>query len=66
MWYILDAETLEKINKLNSKREAIFLYSENGKSKRIRKGVYLVTSENSHYAYESYIVHEDYLAQIRS
>lgn len=66
MWYVLDTETLEEVNKLSSKREAVWLYSKNGKSKRISRGIYITTSENSNYSYESYIVHEDYLSHFRS
>lgn len=58
MWIVIDVDSLQICEILNYKREAIFIYSQNGKSKKIAKGLYLVSNYNSLHEYESFLVNE--------
>lgn len=58
MWLVIDADSLQIVDIRNHKREAVFLYSQNETSKRIAKGLYLLSDNNSLQGYESFLVNE--------
>lgn len=59
MWLVIDADSLEIVDSLNHKREAVCIYSSNETSKKIAKGLYLVSNNNSWQGYESYVVNKE-------
>lgn len=58
MWLVIDTDSLEVVNIVKRKKEAVWYYSEEGKSRRISTGLYLVSDANSSNEYESYIVNK--------